>query len=98
MPELLLAAVALAAGYTLGRVRLGTRAFDWADRTGAMPEITRRTVRWWLTQPVFAVVILGLFIAEPRRAAHAWRHRNDPPPGRVPAPTVHTINPEETGR
>ncbi|RXS84180.1 hypothetical protein EST92_11520 [Streptomyces sp. TM32] len=86
MPELLLAATALGAGYALGRLRLGERAFDWADRTIDRPEVTRRTVRWWLTQPVFAVVILGLFITAPRRTAHQWRHRHDPPPplGTVP--------------
>ncbi|WP_327223056.1 hypothetical protein OG229_02610 [Streptomyces platensis] len=80
MPELLLAATALAAGYTLGRARLGTRTFDLASDTIDRPEVTRRTVRWWLCQVVFAVVVARLFITAPRRTAHQWRHRNDPPP------------------
>lgn len=79
MTELLLAA-ALAASYAIGRARLGTRAFDWASDTIDRPEITRRTARWWMCQVVFAVVIAGRFTSEPRKTAHAWRHRNDPPP------------------
>lgn len=98
MGALLLAAAALAAGYTLGRARPGTRAFDWADHTIRQPDVTRRTVRWWACQPVFAVVILGQFLVEPRQTTHAWRHRHDPPPGRAPAPIVHFVNPEETDR
>ncbi|MFF8901701.1 hypothetical protein ACF082_29950 [Streptomyces lydicus] len=80
MPELLLAATVLAAGYALGRARPGTRAFDWASDTIDRPDTTRRTVRWWLCQAVFAIVIARLFITAPRQTAHDWRHRNDPPP------------------
>lgn len=76
----LLAAALLAAGYTLGRTRLGTRTFNWASDTIDRPDITRLTIRWWLCQVVFAVVIAGRLIAEPRKTTHAWRHRNDPPP------------------
>ncbi|MFJ3950247.1 hypothetical protein ACIPXV_09280 [Streptomyces libani] len=86
MPELLLVAAALVAGYAIGRYRPGTRIFDWASDTIDRPEITRRTVRWWLCQVVFAVVVARLFISAPRRTAHEWRHRHDPPPplGTVP--------------
>ncbi|MFF7411597.1 hypothetical protein [Streptomyces lydicus] len=76
----LLAAALLAAGYTLGRLRPGTRTFDWASDTIDRPEVTRRTIRWWLCQVVFAVVVARLFITAPRRTAHQWRHRHDPPP------------------
>jgi hypothetical protein len=88
---LLAAAGALAAGYTLGRARLGTRTFDWASDTIDRPEITRRTIRWWLCQVVFAVVVARLFITAPRRTAHAWRHRNDPP---APLVTVPVFDPD----
>lgn len=89
MPELLLVAFALAAGYTIGRYRPGTRTFDWASDTIDRPEVTRRTVRWWLCQVVFAVVIARLFITAPRRTAHQWRHRHDPPP---PLGTVTVVD------
>lgn len=91
MPELLLATAALAAGYILGRLRIGTRTFDWADETISRPEVTRRTVRWWLCEAVFAVAVARLFIVEPRRTAHEWRHRNDPPP---PLDTVPVFDPD----
>ena len=97
MPELLLAAAVLAAGYALGRARLGTRAFDWASDTIVRPDVTRRTVRWWVCQAVFAVVIARMFIVAPRRTAHQWRHRHDPPPARGPALFVHTVNSDGEG-
>lgn len=85
---------ALAAGYILGRARLGHRASDWAHwLTYRTTPITRQDWRWWAAQPVFAVEIAALFAAHPIRTAKAWKHRNDPPPPRSPAPQIRRITP-----
>lgn len=93
MPTPALAAVALAltAGYLLGRARLGHRASDWAHWLMYGRRLTRRDWQWWVAQPVFAVEIAAVLIAHPRRTIHAWRHRNDPPPPRSPAPQIRRI-------
>lgn len=91
----LLYAVLLAAGYALGRIKPAARASSWAhwlfvgtDRP------TRRHVRWWLAQVVFLGEIVVLLSTRPRQTVHAWRHRNDPPPPRSPAPQIRRIGEE----
>jgi hypothetical protein len=91
----LVVAVALAAGYACGRWQPARRASDWAYRLPyARPAITRRDARWWLAQVVYAAEIAVLLATRPRRTAHAWRHRNDPPP-KSPPVTIRRIAPEE---
>ena len=80
--------LALALGYLLGRARLGHRASDWAHWLMYGRRLTRRDWQWWAAQPVFAVEIAAILIAHPRRTIHNWRHRNDPPPPRSPAPQI----------
>ncbi|MCX4232073.1 hypothetical protein [Streptomyces ortus] len=86
--NLLYAAVLLAAGFALGRARLGHRASDWAhwQTTGTPPD--RRTARWWAVFAVLSAENLAWIVAHPVQARHAWRHRNDPPPPRGPAPKI----------
>ncbi|MFE6225450.1 hypothetical protein [Streptomyces sp. NPDC057854] len=85
-------ALALAAGYLTGRIRPGHRASDWAHwLTYRQNPVTRREWRWWAAQAVFAVEIAALLATHPRRTLHNWRHRNDPPPPRSPAPRITRI-------
>lgn len=81
--------VGLLAGYGIGRWRPAHRASDWAHwlayRTTA---VTRRDWRWWLAQPVYAAEIARMLLLRPRATVRAWRHRNDPPPPRGPAPVL----------
>jgi hypothetical protein len=79
------ALAALAVGYLLGRWRPAHRASDWAHWLNYQtPRVTRRDYRWWLAQPVYVAEIAWMFLLRPRETAHAWRHRNDPPPKRGP--------------
>lgn len=80
---------ALAAGYALGRIKPAARASSWAHWLfyGA-DRPTRRDPRWWLAQAVFLGEISVMLVTRPRDFAHAWRHRNDPPPPRSPAPKI----------
>ncbi|MFI9079155.1 hypothetical protein ACIGW8_22245 [Streptomyces sioyaensis] len=90
MPELILAAAALATGYTLGRLRPWDRLDTWVWR--------RLTFggRWTRTRRGQVIVLAAHALVRPAATVHAWRHRHDPPPGRAPAPIVHPIDPEET--
>ncbi|MCY0960832.1 hypothetical protein [Streptomyces sp. H27-H5] len=82
----LLLAVALLAGYLIGRTRPARRVSDWADRlTWRRPAVTRREWRWWAAQPVYACQIAVLLATQPRETVRAWQTRNDPPPPRSPA-------------
>ncbi|MER8233509.1 hypothetical protein [Streptomyces sp. NPDC094049] len=91
-PTIVVALLALALGYLLGRLRLGHRASDWAHwLTYRRTPITRREWRWWAAQPVFAVEIAYLITTRPRRTWQAWITRNDPPPPRGPAPQLRRI-------
>lgn len=86
MPDLLALAAVLAAGYGLGRWRPARRASDWASWLPySRPPVTRRHIRWWLAQPVYAAQIVLMLLLEPRATIHNWRHRHDPPPPRSPA-------------
>ena len=77
---------ALAAGFALGRARLGHRASDWAawQLYGKRPT----GPRWWLGYIVRSAENVGGLLAHPVKGWHAWQHRNDPPPPRSPAPVI----------
>ncbi|MYU20782.1 hypothetical protein [Streptomyces sp. SID8352] len=79
-------AAALAVGYTAGRIKPCTRASHWAHWLFVgTTRPSRRDPRWWLAQAVFLGEIAVLLGTRPRQTLHAWKHRNDPPPGRGPA-------------
>ncbi|MFC7817602.1 hypothetical protein ACFUTR_23510 [Streptomyces sp. NPDC057367] len=89
MITVLAALALLAVGYTAGRLKPCARASSWAHwlfvgttRPG------RRDPRWWLAQVVFLGEIAVLLATRPRQTLHAWKHRNDPPPPRGPAPKI----------
>lgn len=85
-----LAAVAtLAAGYFLGRARPVHRALDWANwqRYGRRPTGLQYAAMWTL----LSAENIGWLIAHPVQGWHAWKHRNDPPPPRSPAPQIRRI-------
>ncbi|MFH9248203.1 hypothetical protein ACH4LK_22575 [Streptomyces lydicus] len=93
----LLLAAAVTAGYALGRLRPGTRAFAWASDTIDRTDITRRTVRWWLCQVVFAAVILARLAIAPRETArdwHTWRRRRTAPPVRASVAVLDVEGPD----
>lgn len=72
---------AAGAGYAAGRVRPLDRLDTWVWRqfTFYGP---------WLvgSKPRQAVLIAAHVLVRPAVSWNAWRHRNDPPPGRAPAP------------
>lgn len=81
------AALALvAAGYTLGRLRPARRASDWANWQKYDQTMPRHSTRWWAVFVVLSTENLAWLIAHPRQGWQAWKHRNDPPPPRSPAP------------
>lgn len=75
----LLAGVAV--GYVLGRIKPYERLADWTDWQ------LRFHLARWTSRPRQAALFTLLLITDPRRTVHAWKHRNDPPPPRSPAPT-----------
>ncbi|MEU1373016.1 hypothetical protein ABZ442_05040 [Streptomyces triculaminicus] len=78
MPELLVAAISLAAGYTLGRAQLLDRLEDW---------VWRRFTRggsWVHTRRGQLLTLAAHAIVRPAATARAWRHRHNPP---EPPPT-----------
>lgn len=83
------AAGLLAAGYILGRLKPCARASSWAHWLFfGTRRPTRRQTLWWLAQAVFLCEIIVLLATRPRATVHAWKHRNDPPPPRSPAPRI----------
>lgn len=78
-----LIAAALAIGYALGRYRPARRVSDWAhwQRYGRRP----RGLRYAATWTVLSADDIAWLITHPVKGWHAWRHRNDPPPGPSPA-------------
>ncbi|MFE5658339.1 hypothetical protein ACFQ9H_19380 [Streptomyces sp. NPDC056517] len=89
------ALLALAAGYILGRARLGHRVSDWAHWLMYGRRLTRRDWQWWATQPVFAVEIAYLIAIRPRQTWRAWITRNEPPPPLGPPVRVRRIGRED---
>jgi hypothetical protein len=77
----------LAAGYVLGRLRPARRASDWANWKKYDQTMRRHTTRWWAVFAVLSVENLVWLVAHPVQGWDAWKHRNDPPPPRGPAPT-----------
>ncbi|MGW1463867.1 hypothetical protein ACWCPT_05865 [Streptomyces sp. NPDC002308] len=73
MTAALIAAVALAAGYGLGRWRPGPRCLNWAEDSLAHG---RHHPAWWAAQVVFAVALAWTWTVRPRQSAanvRAWR-------------------------
>lgn len=83
MTAALITAVALAAGYGLGRYRPARRASDWANWQRYS---TRRPtgVRRWAVWTVLSAENIGWLLAHPAQGWDAWRHRHDPPPPQAP--------------
>ena len=80
---------ALAVGYLLGRARPAARASSWAHWLFFGTDLpSRRQPVWWVAQAVFLCEIAVMLVTRPRGFARAWRHRNDPPPPRSPAPEI----------
>lgn len=71
-----IAAVALAAGYGLGRWRPWMRLGDWADWQ------LRFHLGRWSSRPRQTALFTLLLLTDPVRTVHAWRRRNDPPASR----------------
>ncbi|NUS25078.1 MAG: hypothetical protein HOV92_12760 [Streptomyces sp.] len=88
--ELAAAAALLAAGYGIGRYRPAHRASDWANwqRWGKRPT----GLRYAAVFVLLSAENLGWTITHPAQAARAWKHRNDPPPPRSPAPEVRRLS------
>jgi hypothetical protein len=91
----LLAVAAPAAGYALGRARLGHRAADWAAWQSVGKRPTRHSARWWAVWMVLSAENINWLIAHPVQGWHAWQHRNDPPPPRSPAPKIRSFDEEQ---
>lgn len=83
---LLAAAGVLAAGYVLGRAQPARRLSEWAN--WAKYGCERQGLRWWAIWTVLSAENLTWLVLHPIKGAHAWRHRNDPPPPRSPAVRV----------
>jgi hypothetical protein len=86
-------AAALVAGYTLGRWRPARGASDWAHSQGVRKSDPHDR-RWWLVWLVLSAENIGWLITHPAKGAHAWQHRNDPPPH--PAIRVRDITEESS--
>ncbi|MFG3244130.1 hypothetical protein [Streptomyces sp. NPDC048157] len=83
MSEVLAAVLLLAAGYGLGRWRLGTRLFNWADDASRRG---RRSPAWWIAQPIGLIALAWMFTVHPRRSisnVRAWRKADET---RAPVP------------
>jgi hypothetical protein len=97
--EIAAAAAVLAAGYGIGRYRPAHRASEWAAWQSVGTRPARHSARWWAMFTVLSAENIGWLIAHPVKGARAWKHRNDPPPPRSPAPEIrrlsipdHTVN------
>jgi len=83
-----LIAAAVLAGYGIGRYQPGRRASDWAHWQTYRTNRPRHDARWWAVWTVLSTENLGWIITHPVQARHTWKHRNDPPPPRSPAPQI----------
>ena len=82
------AAVALPAGYLLGRYQPLRRVSDWVNWQKYDQSMHRHSARWWAVFVVLSVENLVWLIGHPVQGWDAWKHRNDPPPPRSPAPKI----------
>lgn len=80
------AAGLLAAGYALGRYQPARRTSDWANWQKYDQSIRPHSARWWAAFVVLSAENLSRLLLHPRQGWNAWKHRNDPPPPRSPAP------------
>lgn len=85
MLTLAFVAAGVAAGYVVGRARLGRRLFGWAEKQDG----SRRWYdpRLWAALPVLAAALAWVCTVHPRRSAanrRAWRETEQ----REPAPTM----------
>lgn len=87
--EMAVAAALLTVGYGLGRLKPAHRASDWANwqRYGKRPTGLRYAAMW----TILSAENLTWLALHPIQGAHAWKHRNDPPPPRSPAPQIRRI-------
>jgi len=92
--EMAAAAALLTAGYAVGRYRPARRASDWANWQRYDRSVRRHSARWWVRWTVLSAENIGWLIAHPIQGWHAWKHRNDPPPPRSPAPKIRHIGPQ----
>lgn len=74
-------------GYAIGHYRPGHRMSDWAAWQSAGKQPARHSIRWWAVFTVLSVDTACWLITHPAQGWNAWKHRNDPPPPRSPAPT-----------
>lgn len=75
---------AVVLGYILGRLRPAHRASDWANwELCQRPTGVRRAV----VSVLLGIEAAVLITLHPVRCWRVWKHRNDPPPRRAPAPT-----------
>nr|WSX48867.1 hypothetical protein OG409_07855 [Streptomyces sp. NBC_00974] len=89
----LLLAVAVVAGYLVGRARPARRISDWAAW-----QSRPAGVRFAAVYTIRSVENIGWLITHPVKGLHAWRTRNDPPPPRSPAPVLVSPWPPEAER
>jgi hypothetical protein len=80
-------AAGLAAGYVTGRVQPARRVSDWANWKKYDSQLRSHRARWWAVFVVLSAENLIWLLIHPVQGWHAWKHRNDPPPPRSPAPT-----------
>ncbi|MGV9803901.1 hypothetical protein ACWDTP_38270 [Mycobacterium sp. NPDC003449] len=86
---LLAAAVLLAAGYALGRIRPWDRLATWANWE------VRFHLDRWATRPRQTALFVLLLMTDPIGTVRAWRHRHDPPaPRSAPARSQFLANQE----
>lgn len=90
--KLAIGAALLAVGYVIGRYRPGHRASQWA----AWQSVGKRPTGWRFvaTWTVLSAENIGWLLAHPIKGVDAWKHRNDPPPGRSPAVAIPVRDPD----
>lgn len=88
--EMAAAVALLASGYAVGRYQPARRACDWANwqRLGTKKPTG---LRYAAMYTVLSAENLTWLALHPIRGARAWKHRNDPPPPRSPAPAIRRI-------
>lgn len=78
----------LAVGYAIGRLRPARRVSDWANWEKYGTSTGLRYAAMWT---ILSAENIGWLITHPVQGWHAWKHRNDPPPPREPAPEIRRL-------